>query len=84
MPSVNGPMKNSRLVLGSVAIAALIYCHFAITDDITRERGVKGQSDVIRIKGPLDLGDDDKFRDRRHGSKTFVPATALAFGAEHE
>jgi hypothetical protein len=77
-------MKNSRLVLGSVAIAALICCHFAIAAGITRERGVKGQSDVIRIKGLLNLGDDDKFRGPRHGSKTFVPATALAFGAKHE
>ena len=62
MKIANSPANKTLYRLASVAVAALFSSQLAIAADITSELGANGQSDVIRIKGPLNLGDEDKFR----------------------
>ena len=62
MTITNSPVNKILYRLASVAVAALLSSQLAIAADITSELGANGQPDVIRIKGPLNLGDEDKFR----------------------
>ena len=62
MTIANSPVNKILYRLASVAVAALFSSQLAIAADITSELGANGQPDVIRIKGPLNLGDEDKFR----------------------
>jgi ATP-dependent protease ClpP protease subunit len=54
--------KMLYLMCCAVGLASLIDCRSAIAADITRERGVSSQPDVIRINGQINLGDEDRFR----------------------
>ena len=62
MTITNSPVKKNIYRLATVAVAALFSSQLAMSGDITSELGANGQPDVIRIKGPLNLGDEDKFR----------------------
>jgi hypothetical protein len=62
MTTVKGPVNKILYLLAHLAVAAFFSSQLAIAADITRERGVGGEPDVIRIKGSLNLGDEDKFR----------------------
>ena len=62
MKIVNSPVNKILYRLAGVAVAALFSSQLAIAADITSELGANGQPDVIRINGPLNLGDEDKFR----------------------
>ncbi len=62
MTIANSPVNKILYLLARVAFAALFSSQLAIAADITSELGANGQPDVIRIKGPLNLGDEDKFR----------------------
>jgi hypothetical protein len=56
MKIANSPVNKTLYRLASVAVAALFSSQLAIAADITSELGANGQSDVSRIKGPLNLG----------------------------
>ena len=58
MKSLNDPVRKIIHLIGSVAVTASFSCQLAIAADITLERGVHGESDVIRVRGPLNLRDD--------------------------
>ncbi len=62
MTITNSPVNKILYRLASVAVTALLSSQLTIAADITSELGANGQPDVIRIKGPLNLRDGDKFR----------------------
>jgi hypothetical protein len=54
--------KHRSLTLVFWALAALLSMQLCNAAEITRERGVNGLPDVIRITGTFNLGDQDRFQ----------------------
>ena len=56
-------MKKDLPIVGCIlALVATLWFQLSSAAEISRERGGSGQPDVIRIKGTLNLGDEDKFQ----------------------
>ena len=51
MTITNSPVNKILYRLASVAVTTSFSCQLAIAADITRERGVNGESDVIPVRG---------------------------------
>ena len=63
MSILNVSIKHTRfLLLYLLGVAALVTSQMVFAAEITRERGTGGQPEAIRIKGALNLGDEEKFR----------------------
>jgi len=63
-------MKKDLPIVGCIlALVATLWFQLSSAAEISRERGGSGQPDVIRIKGTLNLGDEDKFQNLALTSK---------------